>query len=92
MRSFGGGLLGGLAGGMLFRSLFGGPAAQSGTGAGATGGGGIGLMDILLLARHRLPDLLVHQEKAPGSRSHGGILPEQRQRGTAASAAVRAAV
>jgi hypothetical protein len=31
MRSFGGGLLGGLAGGMLFRSLFGGPAAQSGT-------------------------------------------------------------
>ena len=50
MRSFGGGLLGGLAGGLLFRSLFGGPSAQSGTGAGATGGGGIGLMDILLLA------------------------------------------
>ncbi len=50
MRSFGGGLLGGLAGGMLFHSLFGGPSAQSGTGAGATGGGGIGLMDILLLA------------------------------------------
>ena len=52
MRSFGGGLLGGLAGGMLFRSLFGGPAAQSGTTgtAGATGGGGIGMMDILLLA------------------------------------------
>jgi len=51
MRSLGGGLLGGLAGGMLFHSLFGGPAAQSGTtGAGATGGGGIGLMDILLLA------------------------------------------
>ena len=51
MRSLGGGLLGGLAGGMLFRSLFGGPAAQSGTGAaGSTGGGGIGLMDILLLA------------------------------------------
>jgi predicted lipid-binding transport protein (Tim44 family) len=49
MRSFGGGLLGGLAGGLLFRSLFGGPAAQSGSGAGATGGGGIGLMDILLL-------------------------------------------
>ena len=48
MRSFGGGLLGGLAGGMLFHSLFGGPAAQGG--AGATGGGGIGLMDILLLA------------------------------------------
>ena len=41
---------GGSAGGMLFRSLFGGPAAQSGTGAaGATGGGGIGMMDILLL-------------------------------------------
>jgi len=51
MRSLGGGILGGLAGGMLFRSLFGGPAAQSGTGAaGATGGGGIGMMDILLLA------------------------------------------
>ena len=50
MRSLGGGLLGGLAGGMLFHSLFGGPAAQSGaTGAGATGKGGIGLMDILLL-------------------------------------------
>ncbi len=49
MRSFGGGLLGGLAGGLLFHSLFGGPAAQSGAGAGATGGGGIGLMDILLL-------------------------------------------
>jgi len=48
MRSFGGGLLGGLAGGLLFRSLFGGPAAQSATGT--TGGGGIGLMDILLLA------------------------------------------
>jgi predicted lipid-binding transport protein (Tim44 family) len=39
-RSFGGGLLGGLVGGMLFRSLFG----------GAGGYGGIGLMDILLLA------------------------------------------
>jgi predicted lipid-binding transport protein (Tim44 family) len=49
LRSFGGGLLGGLAGGLLFRSLFGGPAAQSGTGAGASAGGGIGLMDILLL-------------------------------------------
>jgi predicted lipid-binding transport protein (Tim44 family) len=49
MRSFGGGLLGGLAGGLLFRSLFGGPSAQSATGAGSTGGG-IGLMDILLLA------------------------------------------
>jgi predicted lipid-binding transport protein (Tim44 family) len=48
LRSFGGGLLGGLAGGLLFRSLFGGPAAQGGTGA--TGGGGIGLLDILLLA------------------------------------------
>jgi predicted lipid-binding transport protein (Tim44 family) len=47
MRSFGGGLLGGLAGGLLFRSLFGGPSAQGG--AGANGGGGIGLMDILLL-------------------------------------------
>jgi predicted lipid-binding transport protein (Tim44 family) len=50
MRSFGGGLLGGLAGGMLFRSLFGGPSAQGGAGTGSTGGGGIGLMDILLLA------------------------------------------
>jgi predicted lipid-binding transport protein (Tim44 family) len=47
LRSFGGGLLGGLAGGLLFRSLFGGSAAQGG--AGATGGG-IGLLDILLLA------------------------------------------
>jgi predicted lipid-binding transport protein (Tim44 family) len=54
MRSLGGGILGGLAGGMLFRSLFGGPSAQSAPGApgatGATGGGGIGMMDILLLA------------------------------------------
>jgi predicted lipid-binding transport protein (Tim44 family) len=51
MRSRGGGILGGLAGGLLFRSLFGGSSAQSGTGAaGATGGGGIGMMDILLLA------------------------------------------
>ena len=49
MRSLGGGLLGGLAGGMLFHSLFGGSSAQSGA-TGATGGGGIGLMDILLLA------------------------------------------
>lgn len=51
MRSLGGGLLGGLAGGMLFHSLFGGPAAQSGAAgtAGAAGKGGIGLMDILLL-------------------------------------------
>jgi len=50
MRSLGGGILGGLAGGMLFHSLFGGPAAQSATGAtGATSKGGIGLMDILLL-------------------------------------------
>jgi predicted lipid-binding transport protein (Tim44 family) len=52
MRSLGGGILGGLAGGLLFRSLFGGSSAQSGTAgtAGATGGGGIGMMDILLLA------------------------------------------
>jgi predicted lipid-binding transport protein (Tim44 family) len=48
MRSFGGGLLGGLAGGLLFHSLFGGPSAYGGAGGG--GGGGIGLMDILLLA------------------------------------------
>ena len=48
MRSLGGGLLGGLAGGMLFHSLFGGPSAQGA--GGTTGGGGIGLMDILLLA------------------------------------------
>lgn len=47
-RSFGGGLLGGLAGGLLFRSLFGGPSAYGAPGAG--GVGGIGLMDILLLA------------------------------------------
>jgi predicted lipid-binding transport protein (Tim44 family) len=40
-QSFGGGLLGGLVGGMLFRSLFGGTSAP---------GGGIGLVDILLLA------------------------------------------
>ncbi len=46
-RSFGGGMLGGLAGGMLFRSLFGGPSAY---GAPGSGGGGIGLFDILLLA------------------------------------------
>lgn len=50
MRSLGGGILGGLAGGLLFRSLFGGPAAQGGAGTGATSGGGIGLMEILLLA------------------------------------------
>jgi predicted lipid-binding transport protein (Tim44 family) len=42
MRSFGGGLLGGLAGGMLFRSLFG--------GSGTSTGGGLSLLDILLLA------------------------------------------
>ncbi len=48
MRSFGGGLLGGLAGGLLFGSLFGGPSAHGGVGA--TGGGGIGFFDILLLA------------------------------------------
>jgi len=47
LRSFGGGILGGLAGGFLFRSLFGGPAAQGGAG---TAGGGIGLMDIIILA------------------------------------------
>lgn len=47
-RNFGGGILGGLAGGLLFRSLFGGPAASGG--AGTAGGGGIGLLDILLLA------------------------------------------
>ena len=47
MRSFGGGLLGGLAGGLLFHSLFGGPSAQGA--GGATAGGGIGFMDILLL-------------------------------------------
>ncbi len=46
-RSVGGGLLGGLVGGMLFHSLFGGSSAYGGAG---TGGGGIGLMDILLLA------------------------------------------
>ncbi|MBM4300855.1 MAG: Tim44 domain-containing protein [Deltaproteobacteria bacterium] len=51
MRSLGGGILGGLAGGMLFNSLFGGSSAQSSTAGatGATGKGGIGLMDILLL-------------------------------------------
>ncbi len=46
-RSFGGGMLGGLAGGFLFRSLFGGPAAQGGWGG--SSGGGIGLFDILVL-------------------------------------------
>ncbi len=46
-RSVGGGLLGGLVGGMLFRSLFGGSSAIGGAGS---GGGGIGLFDILLLA------------------------------------------
>ncbi len=49
LRSFGGGILGGLAGGMLFHSLFGGSSAYSGGGVGG-GGGGIGLFDILLLA------------------------------------------
>jgi len=39
LRSFGGGLLGGLVGGMLFRSL----------GFGGFGGGGFGLFDILLI-------------------------------------------
>ncbi|MFZ5447454.1 MAG: Tim44 domain-containing protein [Thermodesulfobacteriota bacterium] len=48
-RSFGGGILGGLAGGLLFRSLFGGPSAHSGSGV-AGGGGGISMFDILLLA------------------------------------------
>ncbi len=41
-------MLGGLAGGLLFRSLFGGPSAYGGGYGG--GGGGIGLFDILLLA------------------------------------------
>jgi len=40
-------MLGGLAGGFLFRSLFGGLSAYGGMGG---GGGGIGLFDILLLA------------------------------------------
>jgi predicted lipid-binding transport protein (Tim44 family) len=47
-RSMGGGILGGLAGGMLFHSLFGGPSAYAGAGSGS--GGGIGLFDILVLA------------------------------------------
>jgi predicted lipid-binding transport protein (Tim44 family) len=46
-RSFGGGLLGGLAGGLLFHSLLGAPAAH---GAPGTGYSGVGLLDILLLA------------------------------------------
>jgi predicted lipid-binding transport protein (Tim44 family) len=50
MRSFGGGLLGGLAGGLLFRSFFGGPSAYGGGGMGGMGGSGISLIDILLLA------------------------------------------
>jgi len=50
MRSLGGGILGGLAGGMLFHSLFGGPSAHSGGGVAGGGGGGIGMFDILLLA------------------------------------------
>lgn len=46
MRSFGGAILGGLVGGMLFRSLgFGG-----GWGGGGMGGSGIGLFEILLIA------------------------------------------
>ncbi len=49
-RSMGGGILGGLAGGLLFHSLFGGPSAYSGGGVAGGGGGGIGLFDILLLA------------------------------------------
>jgi predicted lipid-binding transport protein (Tim44 family) len=50
MRSLGGGILGGLAGGMLFNSLFGGSSAHSGGGVAGGGGGGIGMFDILLLA------------------------------------------
>jgi predicted lipid-binding transport protein (Tim44 family) len=46
----GGGILGGLAGGMLFHSLFGGSSAHSGGGVAGGGGGGIGMFDILLLA------------------------------------------
>jgi predicted lipid-binding transport protein (Tim44 family) len=42
LRSMAGGIMGGMLGGMLFRSL--------GFGGGATGGGGIGLFEILLLA------------------------------------------
>ena len=42
-------MLGGMAGGLLFSSLFGGPSAHGGMGGGG-GGGGIGLFDILLLA------------------------------------------
>jgi predicted lipid-binding transport protein (Tim44 family) len=41
-------MLGGLAGGLLFGSLFGGRGASAGMGGG--GGGGIGLFDILILA------------------------------------------
>jgi len=40
-------MVGGLAGGLLFRSLFGGPSAYGAPASG--GGGGIGLFDILLL-------------------------------------------
>ncbi|GAM11165.1 hypothetical protein OR1_03475 [Geobacter sp. OR-1] len=43
MRSMAGGMMGGLLGGMLFSSL-------GFAGAGATGGGGIGLFEIVLLA------------------------------------------
>jgi len=49
-RSFGGGMLGGLAGGLLFRSFFGGPSAYGAGGMGGLGGSGISLIDILLLA------------------------------------------
>jgi predicted lipid-binding transport protein (Tim44 family) len=52
-RSVGGGVLGGLAGGFLYRSLFGGPSATAtpGGATGATGSSGssFGLMDILIL-------------------------------------------
>jgi predicted lipid-binding transport protein (Tim44 family) len=41
-------MLGGLAGGLLFHSLFGGPGAYGGMGGGGFGGG-IGLFDIILL-------------------------------------------
>lgn len=45
MRNLGAGLLGGFAGSMLFRGLFGGGAG----GMGGMGGGGFGLLEILLL-------------------------------------------
>ncbi|MBM4283931.1 MAG: Tim44 domain-containing protein [Deltaproteobacteria bacterium] len=51
-RSFGGGMLGGLAGGFLYRSLFGGSPATATSGAGGTAGSSgssFGLLDILIL-------------------------------------------